>query len=289
MPGATSLTARILDGRAIAAQLWAAIESDTAALAGRTGRAPQLAILRVGDDPASVAYERQIARTFERHHLATSAALLPSSATQPALATRLSALADDETVDGILLQLPFPPGFEAAAVVEQLPLHKDVEGLHPYHAGRLALGRPTLVPSTPLAGLEILRRSGFELVGRLAVVVGRSPIVGRPLASLLVGADCTVVTCHTRTRDLAALTRQADILLAAAGRPRLIDGPMVKPGAVVIDFGTSEIDGRLVGDVDFEPVASIAGAITPVPGGVGPVTTAVLARNLLQAAAHATA
>lgn len=238
----------------------------------------------MGEDPASVYYARQIARTFERHRLATSAVLLEAHAGLDAVSARLAELAEDAGVHGILLQLPLPPGLEAAALIERLPLDKDVEGLHPYNAGRLALGRPTFIPSTPLAGLEILRRSGIELSGRLAVVVGRSTIVGRPLASLLVQADCTVVTCHTRTRDLPAMTRQADILLAAAGRPAVISASMVKPGAVVIDFGTSEVDGRLVGDVDFEPVAELADAITPVPGGVGPVTTAVLGRNLVAAA-----
>lgn len=282
--GANSLSARILDGRAIAAQLWSEVEATAAGVSGRDGRAPHLAVLRVGDDPASVYYARQIGRTFARHGLATLAALLSADAGPEAVGGRLAELAADDGVDGILLQLPLPPGLDASALVEQLPVDKDLEGLHPYNAGRLALGRPTFIPSTPLAGLEVLRRSGIELRGRLAVVIGRSTIVGRPLASLLVQADCTVVTCHTRTRNLDEITRQADILLAAAGRPRLVGAEMVKDGAVVVDFGTSEIAGQLVGDVDFEPVAERAAAITPVPGGVGPVTTAVLARNLVQAA-----
>ena len=200
------------------------------------------------------------------------------------MARHLADLGADPRIHGILLQLPLPAALKAEAMVEHLPLDKDLEGMHPYHVGRLALGRPTFIPSTPLAGLEILRRSEIELSGRLAVVVGRSAVIGRPLASLLLRADATVVTCHTRTPDLASLTRQADLLLAAAGRPRLIDGSMVKPGATVIDFGTSEVDGTLVGDVDFESVSTVAGAITPVPGGTGPVTTAMLGRNLLQAA-----
>jgi methylenetetrahydrofolate dehydrogenase (NADP+)/methenyltetrahydrofolate cyclohydrolase len=182
------------------------------------------------------------------------------------------------------VQLPLPPGLPSEPLLEAIPLEKDVEGLHPYHVGLLATGRPTFVPSTPLAGLQILRRSGVELAGRLAVIVGRGLVVGRPMANLLIGADCTVVVCHSRTVELAALTRQADILLAATGRGGLIRGDMLKPGAVVIDFGTSEVNGRLVGDVDFESASAVAAAITPVPGGTGPVTTAALARSLLEAA-----
>jgi methylenetetrahydrofolate dehydrogenase (NADP+)/methenyltetrahydrofolate cyclohydrolase len=169
-------------------------------------------------------------------------------------------------------------------LVELIPPSKDLEGLHPYNAGRLALGRPTFVPSTALAGLELLKRSGIRVDGRLAVIVGRSQIIGRPLASLLIQENATVITCHTRTRDLGALTRQAELLFAAAGRPRLVKADMVQPGTVVVDFGTSEVDGKLVGDVDFEPLSAIAGAITPVPGGTGPVTTAVLGRSLMRAA-----
>ena len=238
----------------------------------------------MGDDPASTWYGRQLARTFVAHGLATSAALLPPSATQAEAASRLAELARDDGVHGILLQLPLPPGLVADRLVEALPLHKDVEGLHPYHAGRLALGRPSFVPSTPAAGLEVLRRAAIELRGRLAVIVGRSPVVGRPLASLLLQADCTVVICHTGTRELAALTGRADVLLVAAGRPRLIDGSMIRAGATVLDFGTSEVEGRLVGDVDFDSAAAVAGAITPVPGGIGPVTVAMLGRAVLHAA-----
>ena len=187
-------------------------------------------------------------------------------------------------MDGLLLQLPLPPGLQLEPLLEALPLEKDVEGLHPQHAGLLALGRPRFVPSTPLAGLAILERSGVELAGKLAVVVGRSPIVGRPMASLLLQADCTVVVCHSRTRDLASLCRQADLVVAATGRPGLIEAAMIKPGAVVVDFGTTLVDGQLVGDVVFEAAKQVAGAITPVPGGTGPVTTAMLGSNLLQAA-----
>jgi methylenetetrahydrofolate dehydrogenase (NADP+)/methenyltetrahydrofolate cyclohydrolase len=244
--------------------------------------------VRVGDDPASVWYERQISRAFGRHGLAASPALLPDGSDEATLIRHLAELGADDGTHAILLQLPLPPPLKAETIVEHLPLDKDLEGLHPYHVGRLALGRPTFIPSTPLAGLELLRRSAIEPAGQLAVIVGRSVIIGRPLASLLVQANATVVTCHTRTPDLAALTRQADLLLAAAGRPGLVDGTMVKPGATVVDFGTTEVDGRLVGDVDFDSTVEVAGALTPVPGGVGPLTIAMLARNLLQAARRET-
>jgi methylenetetrahydrofolate dehydrogenase (NADP+) / methenyltetrahydrofolate cyclohydrolase len=245
---------------------------------------PQLAVLRVGEDPAAAAYLRQISRGFAAHGLLAAGVTLPPDSDQGTVAATLASLAVDPSIHGILLELPLPAGLRPEPLVEAIPLEKDVEGLHPYHVGQLALGRPSFVPSTPLAGLEILRRSAVELSGRVAVVVGRSPVVGRPMASLLVQADCTVITCHTRTADLRAFARQADVLVAAAGRAGLIRGEMLKPGAVVIDFGTNELEGRLVGDVDFASASAVASAITPVPGGTGPVTTAVLGRNLVRAA-----
>jgi methylenetetrahydrofolate dehydrogenase (NADP+)/methenyltetrahydrofolate cyclohydrolase len=240
--------------------------------------------LRVGDDPSAQAYQRQISRAFAAHGLAVTASLLEARAGQQAVAERLAALAADPAIDGILLQQPLPPGLEIQPLLEAIPRSKDVEGVHPHNAGLLALGRPAFVPSTPLAGLELLQRAVADLTGKLAVVVGRSPIVGRPMAHLLLRADCTVVSCHTRTRDLPALTRQAELLLVAAGRPGLVTGEMIAPGAVVIDFGTSVVDGKLVGDVDRASVEPIAAVLTPVPGGVGPVTTALLGQNLLRAA-----
>ena len=227
---------------------------------------------------------RQISRSFANHGLSAEAITLADGVEQRTATETLRRLAADPSKHGLLLQLPLPVGLHSDPLLEAIPLEKDVEGLHPFHVGRLALGRPTFIPSTPLAGLEILRRSGVELAGRLAVVVGRGPVVGRPLASLLIGADCTVVVCHSRTAELAAVTRQAEVLLAATGRAGLIRGDMLKPGVVVIDFGTSEVDGRLVGDVDFESASAVAAAITPVPGGTGPVTTALLGRSLLEAA-----
>jgi methylenetetrahydrofolate dehydrogenase (NADP+)/methenyltetrahydrofolate cyclohydrolase len=278
------LTARLLDGRAIAAEVWQAVEAEAAKLTARSGVVPHLAILQVGEDPASASYQRQIARSFSARGLEARVTRLSRESGQGAVAEVLQQLGADPAVHGLLLQLPLPGGLASGPLIDALPLGKDVEGLHPYHAGRLASGRPSFVPSTPLGGLELLQRSGITLPGNLAVIVGRSPIVGRPMAALLLQADCTVVVCHTRTPDLAGLTRQADLVVAAAGRPGLVTGAMLRPGAVVVDFGTNEVDGRLVGDVDFESAVEVVAAITPVPGGTGPVTTAVLGRSLVQAA-----
>jgi methylenetetrahydrofolate dehydrogenase (NADP+)/methenyltetrahydrofolate cyclohydrolase len=264
--------------------MWKEVERGAADLIASRGRAPRLAILRVGEDPPSVWYARQIERAFGRRKLDTSLEVLAANSDEAKIAAAIRAAGSDPEIDAILLQLPLPVGMRSDVLVELIPPAKDLEGLHPYNAGRLALGRPTFVPSTALAGLELLRRSGIDVEGRLAVVVGRSQIIGRPLGSLLIQENATVIACHTRTRDLAALTRQADLLFAAAGRPGLITSEMVRPGAVIVDFGTSEVDGKLVGDVDFESVTALAGAITPVPGGTGPVTTAVLGMSLVRAA-----
>lgn len=244
---------------------------------------PSLALVDVADDPASAAYLRQIQRAFERHGLATIRRQ-PEKISDADLAALLDDLGADESIAGILMTQPLPKPLTLESALRHLPASKDVEGVHPWNAGVLAQGRPSIVPSTPRAGMEILAANGIELSGKHAVVVGRSPIVGRPLAQLLVLANATVTVCHTRTADLGAMTRQADVLLIAAGRAGLIVGSMVKPGAVVIDFGTNVVGEQLVGDADFESVVAVAGAITPVPGGVGPVTTAVLARNLLELA-----
>jgi methylenetetrahydrofolate dehydrogenase (NADP+)/methenyltetrahydrofolate cyclohydrolase len=229
---------------------------------------------------------RAIARALERHGLATVRRRL-DDVSDDALGALLDGLAADASVHGMLLTQPLPAPLRLDAALERLPAAKDVEGVHPVNAGLLAQGRPASVPSTPLAGLEILKAAGFELRGASAVVVGRSPIVGRPLIQLLLAENATVTICHTRTRDLGAVTRTADVLLLAAGRANLVDGSMVKPGATVIDFGINVVGDQLVGDADFTSVAEVAGALTPVPGGVGPVTTAVLARNLVELAERA--
>jgi methylenetetrahydrofolate dehydrogenase (NADP+)/methenyltetrahydrofolate cyclohydrolase len=226
---------------------------------------------------------RQIQRLFERHGL-TTVREKPEAVTQDALNGLLDQLSADPAIHGILLTQPLPSPLSLDVALQHLPPEKDVEGVHPWNAGALAQGRPKVVPSTPLAGMEILAANSVELRGRSAVIVGRSPIVGRPLINLLLLKDATVTVCHTRTVDLSSVTRQADILLLAAGRADLIDGSMVKPGAVVIDFGINMVGDKMVGDAAFESVAEVAGAITPVPGGVGPVTNAVLARNLVELA-----
>ena len=241
---------------------------------------PCLAICEAADDPASAAYLRSIERAFERHGL-TTVRRRPDAVTQDALDDFLSLLSNDDAVHGILLTQPLPVPLSLDLALRILPAAKDVEGVHPENAGLLAQGRPSIVPSTPLAGMEILKTAGVELRGKNAVVVGRSPIVGRPLIHLLLGEHATVTVCHTRTADLGAETRRADVLLLAAGRANLVDGSMVKPGAVVIDFGINMLGDQMVGDADYASVEVVAGSITPVPGGVGPVTTAVLARNLI--------
>ncbi|MCC7366968.1 MAG: bifunctional 5,10-methylenetetrahydrofolate dehydrogenase/5,10-methenyltetrahydrofolate cyclohydrolase [Chloroflexi bacterium] len=277
------MTATLLQGRPVADAIWADVERRAAVLRDGGSPALTLAIVEAADDPASAAYLRQIQRLFERHGLLT-ARHKPAEPTQTALNSLLERLSGDAAVHGILLTQPLPAGLNLEAALRHLSPEKDVEGVHPWNAGSLAQGRPKLVPSTPLAGMEILAANGVELRGKHAVVVGRSPIVGRPLIQLLLLADATVTICHTRTVDLPSVTRQADVLLLAAGRADLIDGTMVRPGAVVVDFGINVLGDKLVGDAAFDSVCDVAGSITPVPGGVGPVTNAVLARNLVQLA-----
>lgn len=278
------MTAKLLDGRAIAAEVWAEVRAEAARFQERAGVPPRLAVVQVGEDPAASAYVRSIQRAFRTRGLEVDLHSLPEAVSQADLELGLRRLAAQPGVHGVLVQMPLPRHLSADGAILAVGPDRDVEGLHPLHVGALASGRPRRIPSTPLAGIEILRRSGIEVAGRVAVVVGRSPIVGRPMAALLLRADATLVVCHTKTPDLAAFTRQADLLFAAAGRPGLVRGEMLKPGAVVIDFGINEVDGKLVGDVDAESAVEVASALTPVPGGTGPVTTAVLARNLVEAA-----
>jgi methylenetetrahydrofolate dehydrogenase (NADP+)/methenyltetrahydrofolate cyclohydrolase len=275
----------LLEGRPVADEIWPVVEANVVALRDY-GVSPRLVVVDAAGDPAAASYLRQITRTFERRSLSASV-VTPETADEPGIIAVLDRQAADPSVTGILLTLPLPDGVDLDAVVEHLPVSKDVEGIHPANAGRLAQGRPHVIPSTPLAGLEILSHAGVSLEGQVAVVVGRSPIVGRPMAHLLIRENATVVTCHTRTVDLSSWTQRADILLLAAGRAGLVTGSMVRPGATVIDFGTNVVGDKLVGDAHFESVSAVAGAITPVPGGVGQVTTAVLARNLVWLATYA--
>jgi methylenetetrahydrofolate dehydrogenase (NADP+) / methenyltetrahydrofolate cyclohydrolase len=279
------LSALILDGRALAREI-AEKARQTALARQREGRTqPAIAVVRVGEDPASLRYAQQIQRTFAGAALGFRLVALPSSASENQLASCLRSLGEDPSVTGILLQLPLPGGLSEEAAATSLVAAKDVDGINPLNAGRLFLGRGRyFAPATPLGGIELLERSGVKLSGRHAVVVGRSAIVGRPLAMLLLHRHATVTICHSRTADLARFTRQGEILAVAVGQPGLITGEMVAPGAVVLDFGTSVVDGKLVGDVDFDSVEPVAGAITPVPGGTGPLTNAMLLANTIAAA-----
>jgi len=280
----SAIRASVIDGKAVAGGVRERVRSEVAELVSATGMQPGLATVLVGDDPASHIYVRRKREACAEAGIASFHRELDGATAQDELAQLLVRLNGDPKVHGVLLQLPVPEQIDADAMTALIDPAKDVDGLTPVNAGRLMKGQPGLVPCTPAGVIELLRAAGTELRGAEAVVVGRSDLVGRPLAALLVGEDATVTTCHSRTRDLAAVCRRADVLVAAAGRPGLIDGDMVREGATVIDVGTNRTDAGLVGDVDFESVAARARAITPVPGGVGPMTIAMLLRNTLLAA-----
>ncbi len=275
------MPARLLTGAPVVDVLHRKIQDALATLAPSAPR-PTLALL-VPPDASAQAYAKAIRKQFSKLGLRLREESLSDSLEESGFRELLTQLAGDAAVTGILVLQPLPRGISRRLLSEAMPPNKDVDGVSVHRQGELALGYLDVVPSTPLGGLVLLRHYGIELAGRHAVVIGRSPVVGRPLALLLLAADATVTVCHSRTPDLATLTRQADIVLAAAGKPRLVTPEMVAPGAVVIDFGVSVLDGKLVGDVD-PAVAERASAMTPVPGGTGPVTTAVLACNLLRLA-----
>lgn len=246
---------------------------------------PGLAVVLVGEDPASQIYVRNKIAACAQADIHSRHLMLPATTSEPALLAALDELNGDPAIHGILVQLPLPAHLRAAVVLERIRPEKDVDGFHLLNVGRLVTGEPALVPCTPLGVIELLDREGVTIDGSHAVIVGRSNIVGKPLAHLLLRRNATVSIGHSRTRDLGALTRFADILIAATGVPRLVRVEMVKPGAVVIDVGINRLpDGRLVGDVDFEGVSEVASAITPVPGGVGPMTVAMLLSNAVSAA-----
>ncbi len=246
---------------------------------------PTLAVVRVGHEPSSVRYARQIEKALLGVGMGFRLEALPETAADDELRRVLIDLSADRAVHGILLQLPLPPQISRDLAIDSIIPAKDVDGMTALNQGHLFAGRGHFyAPATPLGGIELLRRSGVEIAGKHAVVVGRSEIVGRPLALLLLRENATVTICHSRTPELASYTRQADILAVAVGRAGLITGDMVARGAIVVDFGTNVVDGRLLGDVDFDSVAAVAGAITPVPGGTGPMTNAMLLANTLAAA-----
>jgi methylenetetrahydrofolate dehydrogenase (NADP+) / methenyltetrahydrofolate cyclohydrolase len=273
---------QVLDGKAVAATVKEEVAARVASLAYQPG----LATVLVGDDPASHTYVRGKRRDATEVGIKSIHHELPAGVSQDKLFDLVGSLNDDAEVDGILVQLPLPAGLDGEATVEHIDPAKDVDGLHPFNLGKLMLGRPGLRPCTPSGVMRILDHYGIGTAGARACIVGRSFLVGRPLAMILSerGADSTVSVAHSRTADLAAVTREADILVAAAGSPALIGPDHVKPGAVVIDVGVNRTDEGLVGDVDFAAVVGIAGAITPVPGGVGPMTRAMLLANTLSAA-----
>jgi methylenetetrahydrofolate dehydrogenase (NADP+)/methenyltetrahydrofolate cyclohydrolase len=275
------VTARIIDGKAVAAALRARLAERIATLPFRPG----LAVVLVGDNPASAVYVRAKDRAANAVGINTRTIRLPADISEEVLITQIARLNADAAVDGILVQLPLPPRIASQTVIEAVDPAKDVDGFHPLNAGRLASGHPELVPCTPAGVMKLLAAAGVWLEGARALVLGRSAIVGRPIGLLLLASHAMVTIAHSRTRDLAAECRRADVIVVAAGRPELVRGDWITPGATVIDVGINRLpNGRLVGDVAFAEAVRVAGAISPVPGGVGPMTIACLLENTLIAA-----
>ena len=284
--------AGIIDGKVFAAELRARVANVVSGLKSSHGLVPGIAVVLVGEDPASEVYVRNKGKQTVEVGMASFEHRLPDKTTEDDLLALIEQLNGDPAVHGILVQLPLPAQIDAHAVINAIDPAKDVDGFHLSNVGLLATGRPRLVPCTPLGCMILLQQTMENLSGKQAVVVGRSNIVGKPMASLLLAAHCTVTIAHSRTQDLPGVCRDADILIAAVGRPQMITGDWIKPGAVAIDVGINRIDTqegktRLVGDVDFDSVSKVAGAVTPVPGGVGPMTIACLLRNTVQAACSA--
>ena len=277
-------TAKLIDGKAIAAAERAAVATGVTEFVAAHGRAPALATVLIGDDPASAVYVAAKVKACAEVGLGSVHHHLPADASRAEVLELIDALNRDLAVSGILCQLPVPAHLDGAELTNQIDPTKDVDGLTVASAGRLALGEPGLRPCTPAGVMILLERAGIDPRGRDAVVIGRSNLFGKPMARMLSDADATVTVCHRHTRDLAAECRRADIVIAAAGRPGLVEGDWIRPGATVIDVGINRTADGLVGDVDFEAAAAVAGAITPVPGGVGPMTIACLLRNTLEAA-----
>jgi methylenetetrahydrofolate dehydrogenase (NADP+)/methenyltetrahydrofolate cyclohydrolase len=283
MPQAT-----LIDGKAIAAALRVEIAAEITTIKAQRGLVPGLHVVLVGDDPASRVYVASKEKLSAEAGMNSVAHRLPADTSQAELLAKLAELNADDSVDGILVQLPLPKHLDTGAIIDAIDPAKDVDGLHPINAGRLAGGKASgehmLVPCTPLGSMLLLRHVLPSLSGLEAVVIGRSELVGRPVAQLLLQADCTVTIAHSRTRDLGAVVRRADIVVAAVGRPHFVKADWIKPGATIIDVGINRMpDGKLTGDVDFAEAVNVAGAITPVPGGVGPMTIACLLRNTLTA------
>jgi methylenetetrahydrofolate dehydrogenase (NADP+)/methenyltetrahydrofolate cyclohydrolase len=276
--------ARLLLGGPIAAEIRQAVAEDVMTFKDRHGRAPVLAVVIVGRDAPSMVYLNQILRSCERVGIQGRLVEIGGEASEQRVAATIGALNADPTVDGIIVQMPLPPSIRLRTIVDVIDPAKDIDGIHPLTAGLLRLGYDGFLPATAHAAVEILRRSEIEITGKRAVVIGRSAVVGMPAAFLLVRENATVTVCHRRTRDLRHHVRDAEILVVAAGHPGLVTGDMLRRGVVVVDVGINVVDGAIVGDVDFESAKAVASAITPVPGGVGPLTNALLLAHLVRAA-----
>ena len=284
MIDASTGTARLLEGGPIATEIRAAVAEDVERFTKGQGRPPGLAVVIIGRDAPSTVYLEQILRGCAKVGIDARFAELEGEATEAAVVDAIKTLNADSAVDGVIVQMPLPPTIRLRTVIDAIDPAKDIDGIHPLNAGLLRLGYDGFLPATAHAAVEILRRSGIEIAGKDALVIGRSAVVGMPAAFLLVKEDATVTVAHSRTRDLAAKVGRADIVVVAAGRPGLVSGDMLKAGAVVVDVGINVVEGHIRGDVDFESARRVASAITPVPGGVGPLTNALLLTHLIRAA-----
>ncbi len=279
------MPAQIIDGKALAQSIREGIAEDVRLLEKDTGIKPGLAAVLVGDDPASAVYVRNKKIACEKAGLYPQEHLLPASTSQETLLKLVHQLNGDPRIHGILVQLPLPPGMDSQAILQAVSPEKDVDGFHPVNVGRLVTGDPRFIPCTPKGVIQMIDSTGQDIAGKRAVVIGRSNIVGKPVAMLLLHRHATVTICHSRTKDLPAVVREADIVIAAIGKPLFVTSEMVKPGAIVIDVGINRLaDGKLVGDVDYDRVKERAGWLTPVPGGVGPMTIAMLLQNTVESA-----
>ena len=282
------MSAQLIDGKTLAQEIRQEIAKDIELLVGQTGVCPGLAVVLVGDDPASAVYVRNKKKACDTAGLYVDDHALPATTTQEELLKLIDQLNNDPKIHGILVQLPLPSQIDSQAVLNTVLPDKDADGFHPYNIGRLVAGDPVFVPCTPKGVMRMIEATGQSVKGKRAVILGRSNIVGKPVAMLLMHQHATVTICHSRTTDLPGMCKEADILVAAIGKAQFVKSDMVKPGAIVIDVGINRLDdGRLVGDVDFEPVKEVAGGLSPVPGGVGPMTIAMLLANTLEGAKRA--
>lgn len=275
----------LIDGKAIAADVKAGVAEKCAKLKEQ-GVEPALAVILVGEDPASQVYVRNKARACKACGMKSHVIRMSAETTQEELIAKIREINADDSIHGLLIQLPLPGHLDEAAALAEVDWKKDVDGFHLMNAGALLSGQATVLPCTPAGCIELLKRSGVEMKGANAVVIGRSNIVGKPMALLLLQENCTVTVCHSKTKNLSEITKNADILVAAIGRAKFVKADMIKPGAAVIDVGINRVDGQIVGDVDYAAVSEVAGCITPVPGGVGQMTIALLLANTLDAAQH---